>query len=287
MAGTVTKLKTPKKEEALNQEAPEKILLGPELAAQLLEHNKLNRPISSPHVERLVRQIEGNKWRYNGDTIKIADTGDVLDGQHRLWAVIEAQKAIETIVVYGIDKEAFATIDTIRKPRSGADILYLHGLKRNRKAVSMALAWLLRFQGETVQDYRAPQNRIENADIEEAFEAHPEMVRAVERAAKVRSIVNPAIMGFIYYITANRNPDLAERLMTTLENPAGVGVSDPFYKLRAYLLTAAGRGQHMDPVITIAVCIKAINAAFKDEKVNVLLWRNQGAKAEQFPVLKV
>src|SRR5215471_7565954 len=94
------------------------IILSPERAAELLEHNSYNRPLSQPHVERIARQIRDGKWKFNGDTIKISTNGDVLDGQHRLWAVLEAKKAIETVIVYGIERDAFATIDTIRKHRS-------------------------------------------------------------------------------------------------------------------------------------------------------------------------
>src|SRR5580692_2847485 len=101
----------------------QKIMLTPEMAVQFLEHNTLNRPLSDQHVKRLVGQIIGGKWKFNGDTIKISKGGGILDGQHRLWAVVESKVSIETGLVMGIEKDAFATIDTLRKPRSGADVL--------------------------------------------------------------------------------------------------------------------------------------------------------------------
>ena len=58
----------------------ETIVLTPSRASELLEHNKINRPIIDSHVARLDRQIVLGKWRFNGDTIKISDDGDVLDG---------------------------------------------------------------------------------------------------------------------------------------------------------------------------------------------------------------
>lgn len=261
------------------------IMLTPQRAAELLEHNKVNRPISDSHVARLERQIVLGKWRFNGDTIKISEDGDVLDGQHRLWAVMGAKKPIDTIVVTGIAREAFATIDTLRKPRSGADVLALNGADRYRNIAASAVQWLIRYQRGVIDSFRDPKNRVENSDIEESFTAHPGIMHAVERAMPLRSMVNPAIIAFLYYILTNKDEALAERMVDTLENPAGVPVSDPFFRFRSYL--TASRTKQRIPVVTIALAIKAINAAHAGEKLSTLTWRNQGAKPETFPVLQV
>lgn len=261
----------------------ETIMLTPARAAELLEHNKLNRPISDSHVSRLERQIVLGKWRFNGDTIKISTEGDVLDGQHRLWAVMGAKKPIDTIVVTGIHRDAFATIDTLRKPRSGADVLALNGAERYRNLTASALQWLIRYQRGVIESFRDPKNRVENSDIEEAFAAHPMIAQAVERCMSLRNMVNPAIIAFLYYVLTNKDAELAERMITTLEDPAGVSVSDPFFKFRSYLTMS--RQKQRVPVVTIALAIKAINAAHQGEKIQTLTWRNQGNKPEKFPAL--
>ena len=263
--------------------SPQIVMLTPEMAVQMLEHNTLNRPLSDHHVQRIARQIALDKWRFNGDTIKIADTGDVLDGQHRLWAVIESKKTVETIIVRGIAREAFATIDTLRKPRSGSDTLALSGATRYRNVTASALSWLIRWQRNILEDYRAPQNKIENSDIEEAFAAHPGIGRAVERAMALRRLANSGIMGFLYYVLTNRDPVLAIRMMNTLENPANVSINDPFFRLRAYF--TADHHKSKDPLETIALAIKAANAASKGRKLEVLAWRRQGKTPEAFPTL--
>lgn len=265
------------------RETPEVTMLTPELACQLLEANTNNRPLNHQHVERIANQIIQGKWKYNGDTIKIANNNAILDGQHRLWAVVEAKQAIETIIVRDIDEDAFATIDTLRKPRSGADILSMHGVTHHRVIISTALQWLTRWQRKCLENYRAPINRIENSDIEQAFRDNPGIRRAAERAAKVRGLTSVGLIAFFYFILTNRNPDLAERMMHTLENPAGVSVDDPFFRLRAYLT----QNSHKDPLNTIALMIKAANAACEGRSVRMLNWRNQGSNAEPFPKLQV
>jgi hypothetical protein len=261
-----------------------KVTITPEDASQLLEANSNNRPLNEQHVKRIARQILEGKWRFNGDTIKISSTNDILDGQHRLWAIMEAKIPVETIVVRGIEPDAFSTIDTIRKSRSGSDVLALVGVSHHRSAISTGLQWLIRWQRKTLENYRAPQNRLENSDIELAFKDNPGIARAAERSTRLRSVFNPGLLTFFYFVLTNRNPDLAERLMYTLENPSGIGMDDPFFRLRAYFLNPNSR---KDTLVSIALMIKAANAAHKKKDVKVLNWRNQGTFAEPFPTLDV
>src|SRR6266849_1926769 len=262
-----------------------RILLTPEEATRLLEYNTLNRPLNDQHVKRLATQIIDGKWRFNGDTIKFSAKGEILDGQHRLWAVVEAKIAIETIIVRGVEKDAFASIDTLRKPRNGADILALNGATKHRAITSAALQWLLRWQRGVLEKYAAPINRIENSDIEIAFENNPGIERAVSRVMGLRGLANPSLVGFFYYILTNRSPELAERMVFTLENPAGVTINDPFFRLRMYF--SSDKVKRKDPVVTIALMIKAANAAYHGTEVRMLNWRNQGDRPEPFPKLEV
>lgn len=262
-----------------------RMIITPKMATEMLERNTINRVLTTPHVVRIAKQIVEGKWQYNGDTIKITIKGDILDGQHRLWAVIEANQSIDTLVVFDIEETAMTTVDTVRRPRSGADILTWAGATRYRSIGASALQWLLRWQGGELVNYRAPQNRVENSDIDTAYKNNPQIERAVERAAKLRGLANPAIMAFFYYILANRDEELAERMMATLEDPSAISVNDPFFRLRSYFTSDHHKAK--DPLVTIAVAIKAANAAKANQKIQVLIWRNQGPRAEEFPKLKV
>lgn len=266
------------------REAPQVVTITPDDAREMLEFNKANRPLNDQHVKRIAHQIKDGKWKFNGDTIKISEGNDILDGQHRLWAIFEAGIPVETIVVRGIKADAFATIDTLRKPRSGSDVLALMGVTTQRSTISVALQWLIRWQRKILEVYKAPSNRIENSDIEQAYNDNPGIARAAERANRLRGVGNPGLLAFFYYVLTNRNPDLAERMMFTLENPSGIGINDAFFRLRVYFVSDKSR---KDALVTIALMIKAANAAFEERDVKALSWRNQGANPEPFPTLDV
>jgi hypothetical protein len=262
----------------------EKIIVTPQMAAELLDHNAMNRPLRQPHVYRIARQIEEGKWQFNGDTIKISDTGDVLDGQHRLWAIMEAQVPVETIIVRGIEKEAFSTMDAIRQPRSAADTVARLGHARHRNEIATALTWLLRWQRGVIENFRDPRNRIENSDVEEAFGAHPLILRAVEQCARFRAFTNVGLLSFAFYVMSNRRPEIAEQMLDIMENPTKIAMDDPFFRLRAFFIE--DRGRRKEPHMVIALIFKAANAAAAGRRIKMLKWSNQGATAEQFPTLE-
>ena len=282
MLTTAVRTMTTKRNDKLDVE---ELVVTPEMAVAFLEANKHNRPLNDQHVKRLCRQIVEDKWIVNGDSIKFADTGDVLDGQHRLWAVIYAKLPIRTLVVRGVPNRAFNTIDTLRKTRSAADMLYLRGMTKYRQVAAGGLMWLVRYERGIIEDWKAPQNRIENSDVERAFERHSAMAHAAERAAQLRYVHVPTMLAFVYYVIAQQNESVANRMMDTLNDSTDATQDDPFFLLRAYMIARAKKPK--DPVMTIALTFKAANAVARRRKLQALLWRRQGAVPEPFPLLEL
>lgn len=66
------------------------IMLTRELAEFLLAHNEGNRKIKVGKLNSVISDIREDRWRFNGDTIKVSTTGRLIDGQTRLTAFVEA-----------------------------------------------------------------------------------------------------------------------------------------------------------------------------------------------------
>lgn len=262
-----------------------RIVLTPEIALEMLEANKLNRPLQQGLVNRIADQIRRDRWKYNGDTIKISDTFDVLDGQHRLWAVAESKRSVETLVVFGISREAFDTIDTIRKYRNAADTVALEGVTRHRATIATALNWLIRYERGVLETYKQPANRIENSDIKQAVRDNPNIGAAAERVGPLRRIINSGLVTFFYYVLSSQNTALAEDLVEVLLDPGRTPLNHPYYLLRTYLVSEQTR---KDAVRTIALMIKTSNATYRGAKLtNLPVYQPQGRNPERFPVLDV
>ena len=94
--------------------------ITPEIAKTMLGENVNNRRISRDNVNLFAREIRNGEWRFNGEAIKFGKDGRLLDGQHRLLAVIAADKPLTTLVIRGLEDETQQTMDSAEKrtPRS-------------------------------------------------------------------------------------------------------------------------------------------------------------------------
>lgn len=97
-------------------------IITPEFAERLLEKNTSNRNLRRDHVATLARDMAEGAWRLNNDAICIANDGTLLNGQHRLNAIIKAGKPIKMLVAEGFAPETYKVLDGGAK-RSVADQL--------------------------------------------------------------------------------------------------------------------------------------------------------------------
>ena len=102
-----------------------------EWAVNALEHQKRNRPLKQSKVKHLAKIIQAGKWVLNGESIVLDQDGILIDGQHRLAALIHAvdklkmdreKTVIDAVVVNGVSSDAFHTIDQGEK-RSLSDVV--------------------------------------------------------------------------------------------------------------------------------------------------------------------
>ena len=101
--------------------------------------NSKNRPISENAVAKYAQEMKEGRWWLNAQPIIFNRSGQLANGQHRLLACIRANKPFETVVTYGMEDEAFDTIDDCNS-RSLADVLHIKG-----EAGSLLLSAGLRF----------------------------------------------------------------------------------------------------------------------------------------------
>lgn len=114
--------------------------ITPTRARQILdEHNRriesgefVQRHISQNVVDQYATSLKLGQWSLNGESIKFDKSGNLIDGQHRLWACVKAQTSLPVFVVSDlpVTKDGIKTIDTIDsgKKRTVADALKLEGI---------------------------------------------------------------------------------------------------------------------------------------------------------------
>lgn len=63
--------------------------VSPSQAKKWLEQNKANRSVNKAKVKQMARDIKEGHWDSTHQGIAIASDGTLIDGQHRLLAIVE------------------------------------------------------------------------------------------------------------------------------------------------------------------------------------------------------
>jgi len=140
--------------------------ITPEKAKAMLAANTGNRKLRENHVAALARDIAAGNWQLNGDAIRFNCDGTLIDGQHRLAAVVKSSTPIQSLVVEGIDIGAKATIDTGAK-RSAGDYFGFNGIKDPYGVASACrYAMCMRHAAVTARNYTI-------SELWDFYEDHP------------------------------------------------------------------------------------------------------------------
>jgi hypothetical protein len=112
------------------------VVVTPNMAEQLMLGNTKNRPLRLKHVQNLAKEMHSGRWRLTHQALAITPDGVVLDGQHRLAAVVRAGVSVLMLIDYAADPDTFSVIDT-GKPRIAADVLHIHGMTSSTRRVAI------------------------------------------------------------------------------------------------------------------------------------------------------
>lgn len=89
----------------------EKTIVTPKLASEILEKNTSNREVRKNKVDLYCEKIENGEWILTHQGIGIAEDGTLIDGQHRLMAIVKANISVEMLVSRNVSKETYTKID--------------------------------------------------------------------------------------------------------------------------------------------------------------------------------
>lgn len=112
-------------------------VIDPDLAKLLLEANVRNRHISQSRVQSLARDMAAGNFKLTHQGIALDREGRLIDGQHRLSAIVESNTTQHMVVTYNVEPDAFNSIDVGIQPRSIAQIA---SLVRGSKYASVTTA---------------------------------------------------------------------------------------------------------------------------------------------------
>lgn len=246
--------------EASIPDADGPVYVTPEIAELWLQRNVNNRPIRAARVASLARDMDADHWKYTGEAIKFDTEGNLLDGQHRLAAVVKSGATVKMLVVIGLEASAQNFMDAGAR-RSAGDALSFRG-----EVQSLLLASTCRL-GLAVERIKATgrdafKEQVTHAEVIEWLTLHPDIRRYVQHAARVRNRVDmkPSVLAYALYRMAERSEEDTVEFLGALVDMRSEGPGDPIYTLLQRLRNARRTRERLSQLNELYFIARAWNA---------------------------
>ena len=256
--------------------------ITPTIAAEWLQMNTMNRPPkASTSIPKFARDMLAGNWPLNGQTIIRAIDGTLLDGQNRCMACVESGIPFTTLVVEGVDQDAFVTIDrgTARTP---GDMLTILGVE-NATAVAAAATYVWRYQNGKPLKAGGPNSPTVD-ELLRVVTCNPDIADSVTIGKRPNNPLRPpAAASFTHWLLSQKDAALATEFFDRLTIGDQLPADSPILQLK-HLLDKANRGQARQHVLParsrIGVTVKAWNLWRSGKTTRLLSFKSTEAVPE-------
>ena len=268
------------------------VLLTPEIALGWLKRNSLNRSFSRDTAKVLSSEMRNGYWKENGEAIMFDRAGVLIDGQHRLQAVLDSGYEYLVPVITGIEAETRPTVDTGKK-RSGAANLQMAGEKNSTILASALMLW----RGYAARDVRAmthpaqgePERRTSIPRIMEYVDEVPGIREAVTESMSLRAAgqgrafvpASEAALVWLAIVESGASKSRATEFLGCVLSGFNLTEDSPIVGLRRRLLEGLRPGLRMDKRERLALVLKTWQLWSTGRTRKVIVW----SPSEPFPFL--
>lgn len=259
------------------------VSVTPKMAQQWLLKNHKNRNLRQAKVDRYARDLTAGAWRFTGESIKFDWDGNLLDGQHRLAAILKSGVTVELLVVHNVDPAAQDVMDT-GAARTTVDMLALHGKQYGATLASGTRLCL---------NWQAGNIRVSTSNLT-LTPTHSEVLAFVESDPRIgwsaqfatalypslRS-AKPSVIAFSIWLTSGIDAKASREFHQSLADLTTGGPGDPRYTLLRRL--NAMREEKTSQVGQSFAFIKAWNAWRAGDTLARIQHVSPGGKSQLFP----
>ena len=267
--------------------------ITPAKAKEYLKTTQGNRPISKVTVRSYADSMLQGKWLLNGVAIIFDNEGHLIDGHHRLNAIVKADVPVQTCVCRGAEPDSFKTIDQGRGRNLGQLIAMQQVLNYNAVASIVNANNSLIISGRFWVNNGARSKQATNADLYDEYYRNKEEYQeagtyACEMYRQAR-IIKASWIGALYYYLSHTGcykKDYVKRFFTavcSLET-SGISAAD---ELRNFIIRNDRNrtdGAKLDQERLFAIICKAWNAYVAGKEVKKYKFDPDN---EDYPTLKL
>lgn len=257
--------------------------IGPTEASEMLVNvAPRQRSLSPGTVGRYVQDMKSGNWPFVGDSIRMTWDGHVIDGQHRLSAVVESGTTQTFLVIRGLPEESIEVLDGGR-PRSLADVLRIRGETNVTHLSSIITGYwywtvngtygcrgISRIAPHLRDDYGILSRHPSRSELLARFDSKRELIRdaTIQAMTLYRTVsmsIPPSRWGLAWLLLSDVNLDAREAFFHAIRGGAGLESGHPALTLLARLRSADPRLD--DNVQQLAIILSAWNAFLEGRRV--------------------
>ena len=233
----------------------------PAQALEWLEHNnKKNRSVSQRVVKRYAEAMKAGKWKVTGQGIEFDKFGNLVNGQHRLEAILLAGIPVYLLIIRGVEPDTFDVYDSGHN-RTPGHVLNIEGCTYSIK-VAAAIRLILNHNGGKLNQ-KVGRTNVEIVEFyrEETDYLNEIATKCVRWYNSVR-IAPPSRLITLYYIIrkAGNSEAAVDLFFNRVCDGIGLEANTPEYALRTKLLKLnATKETRLEPHRMMGMWIKAWN----------------------------
>lgn len=243
--------------------------VSPALAQQWLLRNEDNRS----HRESLVRQyaddMTNKRWQYNGEPLHFSVSGRLLNGQHRLKAILRSQTTQVFNVGFSFPEDAQLTIDNGAR-RTASDSLKLAGVSHT--AATAAVAKLVineRAEGRYLTFANTTPTTLHIQDVVLSDQRIADAAAFAQNKLVIETKCSPSVLGYTWWKTCQLDEDAAKTFYYRLRTLDNLGATSPILalskRLVAHRLANGAKNNRQRQTELITYVFQAWNAWRRNE----------------------
>ena len=267
-------------------------MITPEIAKSWLKRNDKNRTFSRDSARALSSEMTRGFWKANGESIVFDRGGVLIDGQHRLQAVLNSGHEYLCAVVTGVESEVRPTVDTGKKRSAGNNLQMAQEVN-----AAVLAATLMLWKGYDARDVRAmthpsqaaPEARASIPRIMEYLQEWPGIREAVSAtlplraAGKGRALVPSSEVALVWFaiVESGATKERAAEFLGSVLSGYNLAEDNPIIGLRRRLIDNIGPGQRFDKRERLALVFKTWLLWSTGQTRRVIRWESD----QPFPFL--
>lgn len=250
------------------------VTIDPTSAKAVLDRmNTHNRNIADSVVERYARDMVAGRWLPAGDPIRFSHSGLLLDGQHRLAAIVRSGTSQSVMVVWNLEEQTQTVMDSGRK-RAVSHQLTLRGVP-NSSLIAATVRFILSVRATSTTVRTIAVGPWSESEVMGFFEQHEQLLlKATEVGRRVHASIHasPSVSSAMYFFFHQIDSQTCEDFFEKVITGTNLGAGDPVLLLRNAVVRNNGKQSRAQNNLLYVYYVKAWNMVRQGRTAKVIAY---------------